>query len=236
MPRLPKQATPLRIFRKELGHSQKSFAELLRELVGMAPATYKSYELGQRRLRTAAAIELMIKFGVDPDSIVEKTGKPKDLAGRIYTKDSQVKWPGERVYQARATTRVIERINDRLYPMLLAARRAGKFTLALRMVDQCIADMQDSLSLHEHFRAVTDSAEPLKPWTPVQIYIADGFRKVPEIIEYPLSDAQTKKLTELMLRKKVCTTVEQEGEEYERYIRKDELFFRKAAKSKRKRL
>lgn len=204
MPRIPQNKTPLRIFREAIGVSQKSFARVMFRLVGIAPATYKAYELGVRAVSQASAVRLMIRYGVDPQSIIKKTGSPLDIAGHTYSRSSYKNWPGERPYDSESLIRVIQRATDRLIRMLLVARRVRRFTLALQILDESIERMQEELSLKKHYNDIACSGEPFERWEPGRLYCGGAPVKQPEEAEFPFSDAAVGHLQELMREKGVC--------------------------------
>ena len=186
----------------------------MREILGIAPETYKAYELGSRKLPFTAAVRLMVLYGVDPESIIATTGRPKDILGRVYSRSSHKNWPGERVYDFEWLIRVIHRVTDRLIPMLLAARRAGAFTLALHILDEAISQMQGKLSLETHYRAITNSKIPFEKWNPGQLYTAGGLIRQPERAEFPFAASALRAIENLISEKKICT-----GKNIEEYRR-----------------
>lgn len=192
----------------------------MHERFGIAPETYKAYEQGSRGLNYMTAVRLMIVYGVDPDSIVAKTGHPKDLAGRPYCSDSLASWPGERVYNSEWIICVVQRVTDRLIRMLLAARRARRFTLALHVLDESLAMMQDELSLENDYKIVTEREERFEKWDPFQLYTAGGLIRQPERAQFPLAESAIRSMEDLISKKKICN-----GMTYEEFSRKDAAFF-----------
>jgi hypothetical protein len=220
MPRHPKNRTPLRIFREQTGHSQKSFAQAISKHLDLSPEMYKAYELGARGLPLAAAIRLMLLYGVDPHSIMTETGVPRDISGRPYSRHSFDTWPGERVYDARALPDIIQRATDRLIRMLLSARRAGRFTLALQMLDESLAKMQDDLLLEAHYQALSNENLPFEQWSPIKIYTAGAPVKIPEQADFPLASSALRTMDDLISKKQICR-----GKNREEFDAKEGEFF-----------
>lgn len=226
MPRHPKRKTPLRIFRETIGESQKSFSQTMHDLLGIAPLTYKAYEQGTRSLSETAAVRLMILYGVEPQSIMAKTGRPKDIAGRYYSRNSHKNWPGERVYDPDWLIRVIHRVTDRLIWMLLAARRANHFTLALHILDEAISQMQTELRLENHYADIADGGMPFEKWDSGRLYTAGGLIRQPERAEFPLATSAERAIKDLISEKKICS-----GKSFEDFIQKDDAFFSRKHRS-----
>ena len=222
MPRHPKTTTPLRSFREILGESQKTFGQKMHELTGLAPETYKAYEQGTRKLNSTAAVRLMIIYGVDPKSIMAKSGQPRDITGRLYSKNSFENWPGERVYDTEWLIRVIQRVTDRLIRMLLAARRAQRFTLALHILDESLGIMQGELQLKAHYNAIAGGEMPFKKWDPFQLYTAGGLIRQPEQAEFPLAETALHAMKDLISKKGICCGTDQDA-----FIRKEQAFLHK---------
>lgn len=220
MPRHPNKKTPLRLFREQTGHSQKSFAYALAEHVELSPETYKSYELGARTLPLTLAIKLMLLYGVDPHSIRSAAGTPIDLAGHPYSRRSFDTWPGERAYDAQGLPDIIQRATDRLIRMLLAARRAGRFTLALQMLDESLKRMQDELRLEKHYRTLSDDKLPFEQWSPIQIYTAGAPVKAPEAAAFPLANSTLRSMGNLIAEQNICR-----GKDRREFDRKENEFF-----------
>lgn len=220
MPRVPKTKTPLRVFREAIDPSQKSFSVAMQELLGVPPNTYRSYELGTRNMPFTAAVQLMIVYGVDPDSILVKVGNPKDLAGHVYSRSSYESWPGERIYDSEVMPEIIQRATDRLIRMLLAARRAGHFTLALQILDDSIWRMQKNLSLEKHYLAITNSTKAFEKWDPIRLYLAGAPVKAPERAEFALAEASLRHMQKVIAMRNVCT-----GRNSKEFFRKEDEFF-----------
>ena len=220
MSRAPKENTPLRIFREATGHSQKTFGIRLETEFGLSPKTYKAYENWVRALPERIAYRLMIQYGVDPESILVKVGIPKDLAGHVYSRSSYKTWPGERIYDFEFLPQIIQRATDRLIRMLLAARRAGHFTLALQILDNSIWTMQQKLSLEEHYRAITNSKKAFEKWDPIRLYTAGAPVKVPERAEFALAEASLRYMQKVIAMRNVCT-----GRNSKEFFRKEDEFF-----------
>lgn len=194
----------------------------MHDLLGIAPLTYKAYEQGTRSLSETAAVRLMILYGVEPQSIIAKTGRPKDIAGRYYSRNSHKNWPGERVYDSDWLVRIIHRVTDRLIWMLLAARRANHFTLALHILDEAISQMQAELSLKTHYEVITDSRTPFEKWDPFQLYTAGGPTSQPERAEFQLATSALLAIENLISKKKICS-----GKNLDEFRHKEEEFFSK---------
>lgn len=190
------------------------------EIIGLNQVTYKAYELGARSLPSRIAVQLMLLYGVDPDSITKKSGIPKDIAGKPYSKSSFDTWPGERIYDEETLPRIIQRLTDRLIRMLLAARRANRFTLALQMLDECLAEMQHDLLLEEHCRVLSDKKLPFEKWNPIKVYVAGAPVRQPEMAEFPLAQAALRTMQDLMDKRKVCL-----GRKREDFDEKELKFF-----------
>ena len=192
----------------------------MHDLLGIAPETYKAYEQGTRNLNFTAAVRLMIVYGVAPESIMAKTGRPKDITGHLYSKDSFENWPGERVYDPEWLIRVIQRVTDRLIRMLLAARRAQRFTLALHILDESLGIMEDELQLKAHYKAIAGGEMPFKRWDPFQLYTAGGLIRQPELAEFPLAETALHAMKDLISKKGICCGADQDA-----FIRKEQAFF-----------
>jgi len=84
MPRKPKFYHPVRRVRQSIGLSQPAFAKL----VCTSSATIKSVELGRLEISPGLASRICAATGVRPDSIMKRSGKPKDLNGEPYSEQS----------------------------------------------------------------------------------------------------------------------------------------------------
>ena len=77
MPRKPPFKNPVRLLREALGKTQPEFARV----IGVSPKYLQKIELGERRLTDDLADFLMAAFGVSPDSVKQKRGRPLHLLG-----------------------------------------------------------------------------------------------------------------------------------------------------------
>jgi transcriptional regulator with XRE-family HTH domain len=116
VPRRPKFTNPLRVVRDALGMSQPQFAGIL----GISASYLQAIELGQRDLRDDLADEIMLRYGVDAESVKRKRGMPRHLIGSnaahytLLTASSKSWMPAESrrvVYHGLRIPRVIR---DRL--------------------------------------------------------------------------------------------------------------------------
>jgi transcriptional regulator with XRE-family HTH domain len=76
VPRRPKFIHPLRRLRETLGKNQPQFAKMFR----ISPSYVQLIELGKRPLTDELADEIMLRLGVDADSL-KRRGKPQPLIG-----------------------------------------------------------------------------------------------------------------------------------------------------------
>jgi transcriptional regulator with XRE-family HTH domain len=75
MPRKPKFTHPLRTLRAALGKSQPQFAKMF----GVSASYMQAVELGQRKLNDELADAIMLRLGVDAESLKGRRSMPKPL-------------------------------------------------------------------------------------------------------------------------------------------------------------
>ena len=83
MPRKPPFENPVRLLREALGQTQSEFARL----IGVSPKYLQKIELGERPLTDDLADFMMAAFGVSPDSVKQKKGRPLHLLGNRGHRD-----------------------------------------------------------------------------------------------------------------------------------------------------
>ena len=77
MPQRPKFIHPLRVVRTALNKSQPQFAKMF----GVSTSYIQAVELGQRKLNDELADAIMLRLGVDAESLKRKRGAPVHLIG-----------------------------------------------------------------------------------------------------------------------------------------------------------
>jgi len=90
VPRKPKFTHPLRTLRAALGKSQPQFANMF----GISASYVQAIELGQRKLSNELADAIMLRFGVNAESLKRKRNAPAHLIGS--GKAAFTLWSGRR--------------------------------------------------------------------------------------------------------------------------------------------
>ncbi len=170
MPRLPKHKTPLRLFREALGKSQKEFSDFLEKKIRIPATTYKSWESGARTVDEGFATQLMILYGVDPQSIMSKKGKPKDLLGRRYSTASKgFVLDRERQYSEDSLVFLLTLLSDRYLAVLLAALHKGRLTEAAYIFERAIGEAVTKLGLSASLKVTLGSKEEFQAWKGIDV-------------------------------------------------------------------
>jgi len=96
MARRPKFIHPLRSVRQALRKSQLQFAKMF----GVSASYIQAVELGQRKLNDQLADAIMLRLGVDAESLKRKRGAPVHLIGS--GKAEFTLWSGEKTSRSQA--------------------------------------------------------------------------------------------------------------------------------------
>lgn len=230
MARPPRRKTPLRLMRESIGLAQKEFAAIVSEKLGIPEQTYRAYESGRRGMQRDVAVQLMLLYGVDPDSIMAIEGEPLDLARRPYSRFAYDNWPGERVYDRTQFVSIAERMLDRIIWTLLAARKAGHFTLGLHYLDEAVRHILENLDLGKVFVEIRGEVPKersyrtvrlMTAWSPVDLYTAGAPVQIPETADFPLSKEARNFIEGLFEQRTIAS-----GMDHDAYWKQHNVFFR----------
>ena len=167
MPKQPKFIHPVRAVRQAVSKaqgkhlSQPAFANL----VGTSAATIQSIELGRLTPSVELANRICAATGAEPQSLLKRDGKARDIFGRSYSPESwgitKCKiWPPSAVEDIR--TRAVSYLNA----LMLAADSPGKQRLypVLFSFDQWLQNTRKEFGLEEASARVLRESASLE-WT-----------------------------------------------------------------------
>jgi transcriptional regulator with XRE-family HTH domain len=106
MPREPKFVHPLRTVREAVNKSQPQFAKMF----GVSASYIQAIELGQRKLSDELADAIMLRCGVDAESLKRKRGSPISL---IDADKAEFLYGGDDIAEAVEDYGALLRVRDR---------------------------------------------------------------------------------------------------------------------------
>src|SRR5262245_33776410 len=106
MPRLPRFIHPVRAVRQALKKTQRQFAKMF----GVSTSYLQAIELGTRKVPDHLADSIMLRFGVDPDSLKNKHGRPEFL---LASDKMDLFYGGLRAPNTPLTNRVLREFDER---------------------------------------------------------------------------------------------------------------------------
>src|SRR6266568_2284641 len=106
MPREPKFVHPLRTVRAALKKSQPQFANMF----GVSASYIQAIELGQRKLSDELADAIMLRLGVDAESLKRRRGVPVSL---IDADKAEFNYGGDHIAEAVEDYGALLRVRDR---------------------------------------------------------------------------------------------------------------------------